>query len=65
MKRVCKRHHSQDGSQDPGSGPEEFFDLKGYLLRWYDLPHQRLELKYDVGYIEDRQKPLIVIANKV
>ena len=51
--------------QDPKSCPERGFDLGVYVLRWYNLPHERLKLENDICDVEYGQKPLIIVANKV
>lgn len=71
MKHVCKSHyctaenHCQDRSLDPGIWSGRKFALRKYVLRRYDLPHERLKLEDDISDVEYGQKPLIIIANKV
>ena len=52
-------------SQGPNSSPSRGFGLRKYVLRRYDLPHERLKLEKDICDVEDSQKPLIIIAYKV
>ena len=65
MENVCKIHHSREALKAQDLVPSRGYGLRKYVLRWYNLPHKRLKLEKDICDVEDSQKPLIIIANKV
>ena len=66
MENVCKIHHSREALKAAqGLVSSRGFGLRKYALRRNNLPHKRLKLEKDICDVEDSQKPLIIIANKV
>ena len=54
--RASLRASNQPPTQDGEGQPH---------VRWYDLPHQRLEFEDDVGDVEDCQEPSVVVSDEM